>query len=141
MVEVEMDQAFPYAIHFENEKGALVMPEAQYEWKLVTYVNCHGLGHNVSQCHQEKKQAKKVRVVKKQHIPGEEGFQLTIHNSFEVLKQDSEKLEKGCHDTTNEGIVTVESIKDESDQEGLLISMDNILSWNVKGLNRRSKQP
>lgn len=76
MVKVQVDQAFPKHICFENEKGCEVTQAVEYEWLPITCSNCKGLGHSVDDCNHKKQHVNKKWVAKKvQKFVDEEGFQ------------------------------------------------------------------
>ncbi|KAL9243840.1 hypothetical protein vseg_017680 [Gypsophila vaccaria] len=50
MVELKIDQQLPAHVSFKDETGLLVSVGVEYEWKPVTCINCHGMGHTKEEC-------------------------------------------------------------------------------------------
>ncbi|XP_074298811.1 uncharacterized protein LOC141629756 [Silene latifolia] len=65
LVEVQIDQKFPEAVKFHDEKKQLVEVKLEYEWKPVLCTHCKTLGHAHSTCRRGKSQTThKVQPIK-----------------------------------------------------------------------------
>ncbi|KAL9235862.1 hypothetical protein vseg_010594 [Gypsophila vaccaria] len=49
-VQQTIHQKLPENVSFKDELGLLVTVGVEYEWKPVTYANCHGMGHLKEEC-------------------------------------------------------------------------------------------
>lgn len=150
MIEVTMSQVFPGNIEFENEKRVIVRKAIVYEWKPIQCFKCHIIGYSVNEC--KKKQPLgvwKKWMPKKVVQQDEEGFlrvkgqlvtqqhkqvPVIVENTFEVL-QGEKDLEAMVEHT-----IEMEEMRFMVTRGNHLPWMDNILSWNVRGLNSKKKQ-
>ncbi|KAL2938700.1 FERM domain-containing protein 5 [Bienertia sinuspersici] len=62
MIEVKIDQAFPEAVRFKNEKNEIVIVDIAYEWKPESCKKCKKLGHDETQCYMKEKTSKVKQV-------------------------------------------------------------------------------
>ncbi|XP_062112853.1 uncharacterized protein LOC133824008 [Humulus lupulus] len=124
LVDVEISDNLPKTISFLNERGQLVEQILEYEWLPTQCSFCKVLGHTATNCKRDQRVVWRKKEVMKGPM-----------NSEEVIVLTSAEPTTDSFPKENAGVTTIVDTQKIVPMEGC-----NILSWNVRGLNKRNKQ-
>ncbi|KAJ8438642.1 hypothetical protein Cgig2_016388 [Carnegiea gigantea] len=130
LIEVPIEGPFPDYVDFFNEKGQLIRQQVQFEWKPTKCTHCHMLGHTNDIC-------KKKKEVRKEWRPIIQGVSAT-QNITSTLPQRETPVR---HNSLPSSSAQDQEIhKEVRKNDTPTTPMDNIASWNIRGLNWPNKQ-
>ena len=170
LVETKLESPLPDTVKFINEKGAAITQSVEYDWKPIHCNTCKGFGNGAKDCKKGAVSKSVKRWIPKTQQsqpelkqtpiqqPADEGFVAVKKKASTPQKYDASDNDKNTSMSNKFDVLIGKNNVEETDNEGTdqieecamqcmlmagmspLRGMDNILIWNVRGLNDLDKR-